>query len=343
MANMNVFTGDAYSMMEMTDAFKESEYLPQRLGEFFEFKGASTKDITIEIGKKTLNLIPTSDRGAPIDEATGEKRKFRVFQTARLAKGSTINAAEVAGIRAFGSETELMQVESLVEERVNGLDDDLELSFEAMRLGAIQGKFVDPKDGTTLIDWFTEFGVSKPAIVDFDLDNADPAQGALIKKCNAMTRTILKESKGAVTPQTRIKAMVGSSFWDDLVSHTEVQKTYENWQAAESLRGDLQKPYSTFTFGGIDWEEYRGTDDDSKVAIGENSAHFFPVNVKGNLVHVGSSSDEHFNFVNTKGLRKYTLMEEDQSNNKKWARPEIYAYPLFYVARPLTLREGKRT
>ena len=41
------------------------------------------------------------------------------------------------------------------------------------------------------------------------------------------------------------------------------------------------------------------------------------------------------------GQRKYVLMEEDPSVNKKWVRPEIYAYPLFYVSRPLTLRSGK--
>ncbi len=65
--------------------------------------------------------------------------------------------------------------------------------------------------------------------------------------------------------------------------------------------------------------------------------------MKNNLVQVASPSDEHFAFVNTKGKRKYTLMEKDPSVNKKWVRPEIYAYPLFYCARPQTLRRAKRT
>ena len=339
---MNVFTGSPYEMTTMTEAFRDSEYLPQRLGEFFEEKSVTTKDVTIEKKGKVLHLIPTSERGAPLDEFTGEKREFRVFQTARLAKGSTITATEIANIRAFGTSSELEQIENKVAERVMDLDDDLELSFERMRLGAVQGLFVDPKTGETIYNWFTELGVSQPTEINFDLDNASPAEGALVKVCNEMTRAILKASAGATTPQTRIKGLVSPEFWDSLTAHKEVRETYKNWMQAESLRGEMQKPYSSLTFGGIDWEEYRGTDDDTKVAIAANKAIFFPVGVKGNLVHTSSPSDEHMEFVNTPGQRKYTLLEIDPSTNKKWVRPEIYAYPLFYVTRPLTLRRGKK-
>lgn len=326
----------------MVDAFRESEYLPQELAEYFEFQGVYTETVAIEKKGSELVLIPTSDRGSPLDEKTGLKRTIRDFRTTRLAKGDTIMASELAFIRAFGKESELTQVLTEVSERVMGLDNDMELTFENMRLGAIQGKVYD-SDGTTLIyNWYTEWGVSEPSEIDFDLDNASPAAGALIKKCNAMTRAIIKESKGAVTPQTRIKALVGSTFWDQLVTHPHVEATYANWSAAQALRGDLAKPFGTFTFGGIDWEEYRGTDDSSKVAIGATKARFFPTGVRGNLVHAASPS-EFMSDIGGKGLRKYAVLERDPATNEKWARPEIYAYPLFYCARPLTLRSGKNT
>lgn len=342
MAGMDVFNQNAFTLVEMTEAFVESEYLPQELSGDFETRSVSTEKVAIEKKGSVLTLIPTSERGSPVDEKTGEKRDIRDFRTVRLAKGSTIYASEVANIRAFGSMTEAAQIETLVADRVKDLDDDLELSFEKCRLGAIQGKMIDPATEEVIYDWFTEFGVTKPAIVDFDLDNASPAQGALMKKCNAMVRAIIQESKGAVTPQTRIKAKVGSKFWDDLTSHPEVEKTYLNWQAAQDLRGDLQKPFGQeFKFGNIYWSEYRGTDDNSKVTIEADKAYFYPVGVKGNLVHTMSPSDEFMEYVNTPGQRKYVLMEEDPAVNKKWVRPEIYAYPLFYVSRPLTLRSGK--
>jgi len=342
MATLDIFNNDAFRTVDMVDAFKDSEYLPQDLAQYFEFKGVYTETVAIEKTEKELVLIPTSDRGSPIDEKTGKKRTIRDFRTARLAKGDTINASELQFIRAFGKETELKQVQAEVAERIEGLDNDLELTFENMRLGAIQGKVYDA-DGTTLIyDWYSEWGVSEPAEIDFDLDNASPAAGALLKKCNAMTRAIRKASKGATTQNTRIKAYVGSDFWDALTTHPHVEKTFANWQAAEALRGDLAKPLGSFTFGGIDWEEYHGTDDDSKVAIGAEKARFFPVGVKGNLVQVAAPS-EFLKDVGGKGLRKYAVIERDPAVNEKWARPEIYAYPLFYCARPLTLRRGKMT
>lgn len=342
MATFDIFNDDAFSTATMVDAFRESEYLPQELAQYFEFKGVYTETVAIEKKEDVLTLIPTSDRGAPVDELTGQKRNIRDFRTARLAKGSTIMASELAFIRAFGKESELAQVQAEVNERIEALDNDLELTFENHRLGAIQGKVYD-SDGSTLIyDWYTEWGVSEPAEVDFDLDNANPAAGALIKKCNAMTRAIFKAAKGAVTPKTRIKAIVGSDFWDAFITHPHVEKTYANWQAAEALRGELSNPYGSFTFGGIDWKEYRGTDDGSKVAIGAEKARFFPVGVKGNLVHAASPS-EFLKDIGGKGIRKYAVLERDPSTNPKWARPEIYAYPLFYCARPLTLRSGKMT
>ncbi len=342
MATINIFNDDAFSTVSMVDAFRESEYLPQGLEKYFEFKGVYTETVAIEKKGEELVLIPTSDRGSPVDEKTGLKRTIRDFRTTRLAKGDTIMASELAFIRAFGSETELKQVQGEVAERVAGLDNDLELTFENMRLGAIQGKTYD-SDGSTLIyDWYAEWGVTEPTEIDFDLDNASPAAGALIKKCNAMTRVVRKECKGAWSQNSRVKGLVGSTFWDELTTHPHVTSTYASWTAAVALRGSLSEPYGNFVFGGIEWEEYQGTDDGSTVAIGATKARFFPTNVKGNLVHAASPA-EFLSSIGGKGIRKYAVIERDPSTNEKWVRPEIYSYPLFYCARPLTLRRGKNT
>ena len=343
MATMDIFNNDAFSMVELTDAFIDGEYLPQYLGQFFTARPVTTEKVAIEKKAKVLSLIPTSERGSPIDEATGQKRNIRDFRTARLAQGDTLNASEISGIRAFGSTTELQAIQTELADRIENIDDNLELSFEKCRLGALQGKMIDPKTDEVIYNWFTEFGVSQPTEIDFDLDNASPAAGALLKVCNTMVRAIITESKGAVTPQTKVIALVGDAFWDDLVTHSHVTSTYANWMAAEALRGDLAKPYGEFKFGNITWVNYRGTDDGSKIAVGDDKAIIFPIGVKGNLVHAMSPSDEHFEYVNTKGKKKYTLLEQDPSTNKKWVRAEVYAYPLFYCARPLTLRRGKRT
>lgn len=53
---------------------------------------------------------------------------------------------------------------------------------------------VDGPRGRSTRDLFTEFGVTKHAEIDFDLDNASPAPGAVKKKCHDVRRRIEDES-----------------------------------------------------------------------------------------------------------------------------------------------------
>lgn len=338
MAHMNVFDGKPFELMNMVSAFKNSEYLPQFLGQFFEKVPSTTRQISIEESNNKLTLIPFSERGTATEEGDWEDRKIRYFDTSRIAKGDTIQASEIAGIRAFGTESELQNVQSVVAERVEGLKGDIEVTFEYLRLGALQGKFMNPKDGSVVYNWFTEFGVTQAPEVNFALttDTTD-----LMGIINKEKRRIIRESKGGVTPQTRVVALCGDDFWDKFVGHPAVEKTFLNWSAAQDLRGAVNGAFGAFTFGGVDWYNYRGTDDNSKVAIATDKVVMFPVGVKGNLVHAQAPADEYFDFVNTRGMESYALLEKDPSTNPKWVRPECKAYPLIYVARPKTLGRGK--
>lgn len=343
MAHMSIFDNDAFSMVEMAEAFEETEFLPQELEEYFEVRPVRTKNISIENQSGKLVLIPVSKLGSPIMENVKDTRQLRTLQSVRLAQGDTITADEIDGVRAFGTDSEFVQMQKEVADRIGQIDVNMSLSFEACRLGAVQGLMIDPATGDTIYDYFLEFGVTQEAEVDFDLDNASPAQGALLKKCNEIKRKVLKNSKGGATPKTRIKVICGANFWDDLVTHKHVEKTYENWMAAQDLRGKTSEIYGSMTFGGLDFSEYRGTDDDTTVAVGVDKCIIFPVGVRGNLVHAQSPASEFIEFVNTKGKKRYPMIEPDQSKNKKFVRVEEYAYPLFYVTRPKTLMKGKRT
>jgi hypothetical protein len=64
-----------------------------------------------------------------------------------------------------------MQVQAEVARRLagpTGLIANVRYTWENMRLGAVQGLLVDA-DGSTLYNWFDEFGSSAPAEVDFNL------------------------------------------------------------------------------------------------------------------------------------------------------------------------------
>jgi hypothetical protein len=64
-----------------------------------------------------------------------------------------------------------------------GLQSNMEFTFEHMRLVAIQGLLIDA-DGSTLFDWFAEFGITAVAEIAFALDHASPVDGALRIQCN---------------------------------------------------------------------------------------------------------------------------------------------------------------
>jgi hypothetical protein len=227
-----------------------------------------------------------------------------------------------------------------------GILRNFEATWERMQLGAVQGIVTDADD-TVLYNWFTEFGIAQPAEVDFDLDNATPASGAVKKACNAVIRGMKRAAAGAwVEGSTYVTALCGDALWDDLTAHSEVRSTYLNTQEAADLRNNLSA-FDSFVYGGIRWVNYRGTDDNSTIAIGTDKAKFFPSNAPGAFVGAYSPG-EFFGQVNRPGpdLVARTVIDPDaqgKMDEARWAAMELYSYPMFICTRPGMLWRAKRT
>jgi hypothetical protein len=71
---------------------------------------------------------------------------------------------------------------------------------------------------------------------------------------------------------------------------------------AQELRNNVGAPFGSFTYGNIMFVNYRGTDDNSTVAIGTDKCKFFPVNAPGAFMCAYSPA-EFFPFVNTRASR----------------------------------------
>ncbi|MGA0827789.1 MAG: major capsid protein, partial [Gemmobacter sp.] len=87
------------------------------------------------------------------------------------------------------------------------------------------------------MNYFTEFGITPATEVDFDLDNASPASGALRKRCQALIESVEDSLGGLAAGQVQLRAECGSAFFADLVAHKEVRETYLNTAAAAAQRG----------------------------------------------------------------------------------------------------------
>lgn len=336
MATMDVFKNNAFSMTSLTGTVERIDYVPQKLGQLniFEPMPVRTRDLWIDRREGALNLVGISALGAPPDELTKDSRDAVSLRAVRLAKGHTIYAHEIEGYRAFGSETEFDQVQAEYLRRMARVQLDLDLTHEYHRLGALQGLLLDADGVSVIYDYFAEFGFTRPAVIDFDLDNAATN---VRQKCVDLKRDMVRNSRGTIMESTAIHALCGDQFYDDLVDHPTIRATYLNWSAAVDLRSNTA--FESFTFGGITWHNYRGTDNNSTVAVPINEARFFPVGAR-DVFKKAMAPAEFGPFVNTPGRDMYAINILDR-DRMAWSRGEMYSYPLYICQQPQVLRTAR--
>ena len=336
MASMNIFQDDAFSMVELSAAVRDITFVPQLLGSLglFDERGVYVRSVAIEKKADGLSLIQTSPDGAAPRQNVQALANARNFRTVRLADAFTLYASEVAGMRAFGSESELKVVMTEYAERMAILRGNMDLTHEFHRLGALQGKLLDADGQSIIYDYFDEFDIAEPQAIDFELD-VDTTKVRL--KCQQVIRAMTRAAKGAFTPATTVHALCGDEWYDDLIEHSSVKRTYENWTAAADLRQNMA--FESFPFGGITFHNYRGTDDGSTIAIPSDEARFFPVGATDVFKKFMSPADEFMPFVNTKGQDTYALNVVDKDRDA-WTKGEQYSYPLYMCVKPQVLQKG---
>ncbi len=329
---LDVFNGNAFSMDELTATFIKVPHQPMRLGELrlFQEAGVRTTSIDVESVDGRLTLIQTSPRGAPApDPLGGAKRKLRSFKIYHLERDAKIYADEVQNIRAFGSSTELQQVQQLVAERLAELRPMHEVTLEYHRVNALQGILLDA-DGATLLNLFTEFDVTQQT-QDFVFSVATTEVRDIVVA--AMRKA---EDKLGGLPILGWRGLCSSGWFDSFVSHATVKDAHK-YQMSQVLRDDVR---AAFRFAGVDWEEYRGsvTKPDS---VGGGSAAFIPANTAW-LAPITAPSifitrfgpADYEETVNTLGLPLYAKTVPDPSGLNKFRLINTQSNPICLCLRP---------
>jgi hypothetical protein len=337
MATMDIFEGDAFSVVELTRALENIPYKPATLSgsDLFAERGVRTRTVVIESRDGTLSLIPFSERGSGYDQQSPESRQVRAFVCRQFKKQDVLWASEIQGIREFGSESVTSQAQAEVARRMRRLRSDAEATFEYHLLNAIQGVVKDPRDGSEVINFSNEFGITPAAEIDFDLDNQSPASGVLRKKCQALIESVEESLGGLAVGPVQLRAECGSAFFADLVAHKEIRETYLNTAAASELRGRV---VDEVMFGGITFRRYGGN---STIGVPTDKAFFYPQGIEG-LFEIYFAPADTFETVNTLGLPLYARMIPDRERDE-WVRLEIESNPLPICTRPQVLRSAKRT
>lgn len=248
----NPFDAGGYSLAEMTEAINILPNLYTRLGQLglFQFEGVTQRSVIIEQYEGVLSLLPSVPWGAPSTVGGGGTRSMRSFALPHIPHDDAITAGDLQGQPALGS-NEPEALASLMNRKLTLMRRKHAQTREYMEINALRG-IVKDGAGTTLYNYFTEFGLTQLS-VDFVLGTAGTnVQG----KCRDVTRNIEDNLLGEAATSTL--ALVSPEFFDKLISHSKVEEAYKYFTSAggNPLREDMRR---SFPFAGILFEEYRGT------------------------------------------------------------------------------------
>ena len=318
MAHINIFKGDAFSAMALGEAIR---MIPNQWGligamGLFSSKGIRGTVFSVESQNGVLQLVQSSERGSPMPGQARAKRKMVDFRTERFGLKSRITADDIDNIRAFGSETEMMQAQDEVLNRQEELRGSIDITREWHRARAIQGSVLDA-DGSELVDLFDKFGLTRKS-VDFVLGTGTTDLGA---KCREVTRHIRLNLLGDV--MSGIMGLIHPEFTDKLMGHADFKERYKYFQNAnggDPLRDDTS---DGFDFGGIRWKEYLAEApvpqaDGSTVTrsfIPAGEAAIFPLGTRQTFRTFNGSPD-YMGMANTPGRDFYSAVFPDRQEDR---------------------------
>jgi hypothetical protein len=325
---LNPFETDAFNMVSLTHAIN---ILPNNYGrlrelDIFPDKGITTRVAMVEEMNGVLNLLSTMPVGAPEQINRMGKRKVRAFSVPHIPLSDVILAAEFEAVREFGTENQVQTLATVVNNHMQSAKNKYAITLEHLRMGALKGIILDA-DGSLLYNLYTEFGIEQN-FVDFELDSATTDVRA---KCMQVLRLIEDNLRGEVMTQPR--ALVSADFFDALTGHASVKATFDNTvMAAQVLGGDIRKG---FAYGGIVFEEYRGTATDATGAtrkfIADGEGHCFPQGTMDTFKTIYAPAD-FLETVNTVGIPLYAKQEVRQYN--RGINLHIQSNPLPMCFRP---------
>ncbi len=269
----NPFHTPAFSMAALTSAIN---IIPNRFGRIealglFPDKPVRTRQILVEEQNGVLNLLPSMPPGSPGTVGRRGKRAMRSFVITHIPHDDVVLPEEVQGIRAFGSETEMETIASVMARHLQTMRNKHAITLEHLRMGALKGVILDA-DGSVIYDLFEEFGIT-PTAINFDLGNAN---ANVKKKCADVLRHFEDNLKGEF--MTGVHCLCSPEFYDALTDHVKVKDAFAYSQQRAVLIDDMR---AGFTFGGVTFEEYRGQATDingvTRRFIAAGEAHAFPL------------------------------------------------------------------
>lgn len=339
MLGFDVFDGDAFSMQTLTDMVNHQPYVPGFLGEqgLFEERGITTTKASVRERNGVLAYIPTASRSANPAQHDHQKDVMRDFRIPHIPYQDVITADEFQDV-INSANTESAQLQSLEQEvadRTLEMNNNMEVTAEHLRMGAVQGILYDADGSTVIYNLFTEFEITPYTTINFDLDNATPASGALMTLCNQVHRQMSDALGGA--PYERVVALVGDTFFDQLTAHPEYRAAYDRPQDGKFIRTSFA--YKQVEYGNIVFINYRGAVGGASM-VATTAAHFYPVGARGAFKTWYAPANV-LSEVNRIGRPRFASTFRDPRD--KYVEINMQANPLPICVKPKCLFDGINT
>lgn len=334
MATMDIFGQNAFKMVSLTEAIRRAQTIPGLIGSLglFTPRPVRTRTVAIETVNKSLKIIQTSDPGSPRNNRDADKRQMIDLRVRRIEESSTITAEEIQDIRQFGSEDMMKSVQTEVAERQQDIIDDMSATVERLRLSCINGILLDADD-SVIYDYNSTFGITAATEIAFDWANKTKVKQFIAANViRPMVRAI-----GNAPTGMRIIALCGDDFFDELQENGEYKDRYKNNNEASELLDS--HVFQAIDAWGVTWINYRGTDDNSKVAIASDKVKFIPMGVRGLFVEAFAPAPT-MPLVNSRGQEWYSRIITDK-DREEWAKVEVESHRLPICTRPEGLLSGR--
>lgn len=220
---VNVFKNKLFRTTTLTAAINATETPPQRIAQLglFEEQGVPTTSVVIERKNSRLDIAPVLPRGADPTPMKDPERQGLPFIIPHVPVRDRLMADELQDVREFGSEDQMVGVESARDEKLQTMDDTLTVTEEYHRLGAIQGLILD-KDGSVLLDLYDEFEVTEPAAIEINLDRTGwtAEKSGLLRAQFSGLRTQMRQILGN-KPVRGVWAPCGEDLYEQVANHPD--------------------------------------------------------------------------------------------------------------------------
>lgn len=322
---LDMFKTDAFGIVRLTEAINKAPHQPMQIGSsgLFREKGITETKVGIELKDGQLVLVQSKPRGGPGDPIPKNRRGLIALSVPHLPVIDGLEADEVQDVRAFGSEDQSQVVSDVVNEKLETMRASLDVTIEHMRAGAIQGVVKDA-DLVTILNLFDAFEVEQ-SVATLSPDSASDGGDYLRRQITAIQRQI--ETVLGAAPITGFRAYCGSQIFDAIRADVGVVQTlrYADPQALLQQEAGIRR----FIFGGVVWEEYRGSVG-GEPFFADDEAYVFPLGPS--IFRTWFAPANYMETVNTIGLPFYAKQELRKFD--KGVDIEAQSNPLSICTRP---------